>query len=161
MYDDLRSVAGQHLRHERVGHTMTPTALVHEAYLRLMGAEPPEVTSRSHLLGIIARLMRQILVNHALAKKTLKRGGGRPTLSLEAATVALEERSGDLVALDEALGRLAQIDPRQAAIVELRFFGNLTIQETADVLGVSARSVVSGWAFARAWLHGELRCDEL
>ncbi|MEZ6242970.1 MAG: ECF-type sigma factor [Phycisphaerales bacterium] len=155
-YEELHQLAGRCLNEERSGHTLQPTALVHEVYLRLVGERMPEVTSRSHLLGIASRLMRQILVNHALAKGAAKRGagGGGP---LDRAVEALEERRIDLVALDAALKDLAERDPLHARVVELRFFGGLTIEETAEVTGVSARKVVECWTFARAWLMKEMR----
>ncbi len=156
VYEELRRLAEVYLRHENVGHTLQPTALVHEAYMRLVGEKDPGISDRAHLLGVLARLMRQILVNHAVARKAEKRGRGWQRIPLDPAAQLMEDRSIDLVALDDALKRLAEMDPLRARIVELRFFGGLTIEETAEVVEISPRAVVQAWTVARAWLHKEV-----
>lgn len=156
VYDELRGLAQGYLNNERSGHTLQPTALVHEAYLRLVGEKSPGISSRAHLLGVAARLMRQILVNHAVARKADRRGKGWKRVPIGAAVDLLEERVIDLVAFDDALTRLAQMDTRQAQVVELRFFGGMTIEETAEKLGVSSRTVVAEWTMAKAWLRKEM-----
>ncbi len=156
VYDELRGLAQGYLNQERSGHTLQPTALVHEAYMRLVGEKTPDISNRAHLLGVAARLMRQILVNHAVARKTDRRGNGWKRVPIGAAVDLLEERAIDLVTFDEALSRLAKIDSRQAEVVELRFFGGMTVEETAEKLGVSPRTVVSEWTMARAWLRKEM-----
>jgi RNA polymerase sigma factor (TIGR02999 family) len=159
VYADLRRLAQVYLRREAPGHTLQPTALVHEACLRLIGnagASPPRLESGAHLIGVAARLMRQILVNHAHRRRTLRRGGDRRRLDLDPAMAVFEERAVDLVALDEALERLSGLDPRQARIVEMRFFGAMTVEETARALDTSVRTVERDWTMARAWLSREL-----
>ncbi len=156
VYDELHRLAGAYASRERVGHTLQPTAIVHEAYLRLVGEQTPSLTSRAQFLRIAARLMRQILVNHAVARATDKRGGCWSRIPLDDSLRLVEERSIELRALDEALEGLAKIDPRQAHLVELRFFGGLTIEEAARVLDISPRSVVAEWSCARAWLRKEI-----
>jgi RNA polymerase sigma factor (TIGR02999 family) len=156
VYGELRRIAKDCFRGEAIGHTLQPTALVHEVYLRLMGGPTPDITTRSHLIGVAARLMRQILVNYAHRRQAACRGGGRPRIALEPALALFEDRCVDLVALDEALEELTEFDPRQARVVELRFFGGLTVQETAEVLGVSVRTVERDWTMARAWLRREI-----
>ncbi len=156
-YSELHDLARRYLGGERSGHTLQPTALVHEVYLRLVGERMPEVSSRAQFLGIAARLMRQILVNHAVARKTDKRGAGWSRVPVDRAVEAMERGRVDIVELDQALRELAQRDPLHARVVELRYFGGLTIEETAEVTGVSARKVVACWTFARAWLLREMR----
>lgn len=156
VYDELRGLAQGYLNRERSGHTLQPTALVHEAYMRLVGEKTPDISNRAHLLGVAARLMRQILVNHAVARKANRRGKGWKRIPIGAAVDLLEERAIDLVTFDDALKRLAQFDARQAQVVELRFFGGMTIEETAEKLGVSPRTVVAEWTMARAWLRKEI-----
>jgi RNA polymerase sigma-70 factor, ECF subfamily len=159
VYSELRSIADAYLRRERPGHTLEPTALVHEAYARLVGSENLDWKDRAHFIAIAARSMRQILVNHALAKNAEKRGGGQHRLSLDEALAVFEDRSIDLLALDEALKKLSDLDPEQARVVELRFFGGLTVPEAAEALGVSVRTVERDWTMARAWLRRELVPD--
>ncbi len=156
VYDELRQLADRYLRRERPDHTLQPTALVHEAYLRLV--KQPEVRwqNRAHFFGIAAHVMRQILVNHAVSHRTAKRGGAASKVPLDDAAGLSQERDLDLLALDEALARLATLDPQQSRIVELRFFGGLTIDETADVLAISAATVKREWSTAKAWLHCEM-----
>ncbi len=159
IYHELRAVAGRYLRHQPSGHTLQPTALVHEAYLRLVGPQRASWTDRRHFLATAAVAMRQILVNHATHTPCLKRGGGRAGLTIEQVEPHAEQRDIDLVALDEALTRLAEIDPRQARIVELRFFAGFSVEETASVLDVSERTVHRDWTMARLWLRGEIEED--
>lgn len=152
-YDELRRLAGHYLASERRDHTLQPTALVHEAYLKLLRGGRVDVAGRSHFVGIAARVMRQILVDHAKAHQAAKRGGGRPKLTLEDVDGALDEPAVDLIALDEAMNMLAELDPRLSQMVELRFFGGQTNKEVAEVLGVSESTVAREWSMARAWLH--------
>lgn len=159
VYDQLRQLAAGQLRHERAGHTLQPTALVHEAYLRLVDQTRVQWQGRTHFLAVAASAMRRILVNHAKARDRLKRGGeGRDQrrVPLDDVVDSLTKRGTDLEALDEALRRLSGLDPQQARIVEMRFFGGMTVDEVARVLSISPRSVHREWAMARAWLRGEL-----
>jgi RNA polymerase sigma factor (TIGR02999 family) len=156
VYDELRRLARRYMRGERAEHTLQPTALVHEAYLRLIGQRDVEWQNRAHFFGVAAQLMRRILVDHARARKAEKRGGSAPKVSLDETLVFTEAKGADLLALDEALTRLTERDPRQGRIVELRFFGGLTEDEAAEVLGVSTRTVKRDWNVARAWLYKEL-----
>jgi len=152
VYDELYRLAAGQMARERGDHTLQPTALVHEAYLRLAMRKDVCFNDRRHFYRTAAMVMRSILINHARDRKRLKRGGGARPLPLDEATAAFEERAIDLVALDEALTKLGEIDPRQSEMIELRFFGGLTIAETAEVLGVSERTVQADWTLARAWL---------
>lgn len=156
VYPDLRRLANQHLRKERPDHTLQSTALVHEAYLRLEKQGVVKFENRSHFLAICSQLMRQILVEYARGRRTAKRDGG-VKLALDDIVVAARNRGADLVALDDALNQLAKLDAQQARIVELRFFGGLSIEETADVVGVSPATVKRDWAASRIWLHRELK----
>ncbi len=156
IYDELRRLAGRYIKRERPDHTLQATALVHEAYLKLFGQPTAAWADRSHFMAVAAIAMRRILVNHARSHRAARRGGGRARVALDEAAAVFEDRAIDLVALDEALKRLAQIDPDQARIVELRFFGGLSVEDTARLLGVSVRTVHYDWAMARAWLRGEL-----
>ena len=151
VYQELRRIAQQHLKQERPGHTLQSTALVHEAYLRLMKQGPVDVEHRPHFLAVASRLMRQILVDHARGHRAAKRGGGIK-LELNDAMNAYKPQNLDLLALDNALNELAKMDPQQSRIVELRFFGGLSIDETAEIVGVSPTTVKREWATARAWL---------
>ena len=160
MYDELRALAHAHLRRERVGHTLETTALVNEAYLRLAGQTALSPADRTRFFGIASNTMRRVLVDHARARTRLKRGAGEPPLPLDAADALLSEREADeLVVLDDALERLAAVNPRGSAVVQHRFFGGLTLDETADVLGVSAKTVQRDWLVARAWLRKEIARD--
>jgi RNA polymerase sigma-70 factor (ECF subfamily) len=154
VYDALRRIARYHLRGERAGHTLQTTALINEAYLKLVEQSVPW-QSREHFFGIAARLMRQILVDYARARQRLKRGGDRQQISITAAEIVHGE-AADLLALNDALETLAAVDAQKSQIVELRFFGGLTIEETAQVMGISTASVERGWRAARAWLQTEL-----
>jgi len=156
VYSELRSLAHHYLRQERPGHTLQSTALVHEAYVRLVGRNPPSLSNRSHFFGVAARLMREILVDHARAERAAKRGGGAPTVALAQANDVPQPEPVDVLMLDAVLTDLARLDERQSRIVELRFFTGLSIDETADALGISPATVSREWTTARAWLHREL-----
>lgn len=156
VYAELRRLAGSYLRREQMGQTLEPTALVHEAYLRLVDCSLPDWQSRAHFYGVAAHLMRQILVDHARERNAVKRGGGAAHLSLDENLAVSPEQESDLVALDDALERLAACGPRKAQVVELRFFGGLSEDEIAEVLKVSAITVRRDWQFSKAWLLREL-----
>jgi RNA polymerase sigma factor (TIGR02999 family) len=155
VYHELRRIAHRYLEKERPGHTLQTTALVHEAYLRLdkQGAAHPE--NRAHFFAMAAELMRQILVDYARSHRAAKRGGGQK-VTLDGATFSVKNKGVELIALDDALSGLAKLDPQQGRIVELRFFGGLSIEETAHVLGISPATVKREWATARVWLHHEI-----
>lgn len=159
VYDELRRQAARYLRRERVGHTLQTTALIHEAYLRLIDQKNVHWQNRAHFFGIAAQLMRRILVDHARTKKRAKRGGSDVRVSLSEATLQTQAQDLDIVALDEALERLAEIDEQQSRIVELRFFSGLTVEETAEVLSISTATVKRDWSMAKAWLHREVSGD--
>jgi RNA polymerase sigma factor (TIGR02999 family) len=156
VYGELRSLAHHYLRHERPGHTLQSTALVHEAYVRLVGRNPPSLSSRAHFFGVAARLMREILVDHARAERAAKRGGGASAITLAGVADVPQSEPVDLLMLDAVLTELARLDERQSRIVELRFFTGLSIDETAEALGISPATVSREWTIARAWLHREL-----
>jgi RNA polymerase sigma factor (TIGR02999 family) len=158
VYQELRRVAAGYLRRERPGQTLQATALVHEAYLRLLREQQVSWQNRAHFCAIAANSMRQILVERARARNAAKRGGGlhRITLDDALAPAKMDETGVDIDALDQALTRLAALDPQQARLVELRYFGGLTIEETAEVLGVSPATVKRSWVVAKAWLRKEL-----
>jgi RNA polymerase sigma factor (TIGR02999 family) len=156
VYAELRRLAQFYLRRERSDHTLSSTALVHEAYVRLAGQNPPEWQNRAHFFGISARLMRQILIEHARSHSAMKRGGGAGKITLEETQALQEQTSIDIIALDGALDRLTAMDAQQGKIVELRFFGGLTIEDTSEVLGISPATVKRDWVTARAWLHREI-----
>lgn len=160
VYDQLRGLAGRYMSRESVGHTLQPTALVHEAYLKLMGDQPVGWRDRAHFIGVVARAMRQILVNHAIRRRAEKRGGHAARVPLDDVIAAIEERSIDLVALDEALKELAVLDERQSRIVELRFFAGLSVKDTASVIGISPRTVDRESQIARGWLYREIASDQ-
>ena len=155
VYEELRRLAHQYLRKERPGHTLQSTALVHEAYLRLEKQGEVKFENRAHFMAICAQLMRQILVEYARRRGAAKRDGGYK-LSLDDVVVSAKSRDLDLVALDDALTQLSKLDPQQGRIVELRFFGGLSIEETAEVLGISSATVKRDWATARVWLLHEM-----
>ncbi|MFN7973982.1 MAG: ECF-type sigma factor [Acidobacteriota bacterium] len=157
VYAELRRIAARHLRGERREHTLQPTALVHEAYVRMVGESAPVWQNRAHFLGCAAQLMRHILVDHARAGKARKRGGGQAMVTLSDDVDRAADPEVDVTVLDEALEALAALDARQARVVELKFFGGLSIEETAEVLSVSSAVVRSDWTVARAWLKRELR----
>jgi RNA polymerase sigma factor (TIGR02999 family) len=156
VYNELHALAAHYLRHERNDHTLQPTALVNEAWLRLASREDPRWENRRHFYRAAAIVMRSILVNHARDRRRLKRGGQSKRVPLDDALLAFEDRAVDLIALDDALTKLALLDPRQIDIVELRFFAGLTIKETAETLGVSPRTVDADWSLARSWLQREM-----
>lgn len=156
LYGELRDIADRLLRREAVGHTLQPTALVHEAWFKLAGPNAPQPVDRAHYLALAARAMRQVLVDHARKRRALKRGGAVPDLTIADDRLGLAMPLDDLIALDDALRELAEHTPRLCRVVELRFFAGLSEDETADVLGVTARTVQRDWAKARAWLHAEL-----
>ncbi|HKR60856.1 MAG TPA: sigma-70 family RNA polymerase sigma factor [Pyrinomonadaceae bacterium] len=156
VYEELRKQAARYLRHERVGHTLQTTALIHEAYIRLVDQKNVHWQNRAHFFGIAAQLMRRILVDHARTKKRAKRGGSDIRVTFNDANVMGQSKDLDIVALDEALEHLATIDEQQSRIVELRFFSGLTVEETAEVLGISPATVKRDWSMAKAWLHREL-----
>ena len=155
VYDELRRLARHYMRRERAGHTLQTSALINEAYLRLVD-QSVAWQNRAHFFGIAARLMRQILVDHARAHQYAKRGGGAQKVSLDEAANLAQGRAAEIVALDEALESLTAIDPQQGRIVELRFFGGLTIEETSEVLGISHATVERDWSVARAWLRRQM-----
>ena len=160
VYDELRELASRYLNRERQDHTLQATALVHEAYMNLVDQTRVEWKNRAHFFGVAATAMRRLLINHAVARKTQKRGGDLRRVEWDEAVALYEERAIDLLGMNEALERLAGIDPRQARLVELRFFGGLSNQEIAEVLSVSMRTVEREWRMARAWLKSELRKGE-
>ena len=156
LYDDLRQVAHQYLRKARPGHTLQTTALVHETYLRLEQQHAPQFQNRQHFVAVCALLMRQILMGYERTRRAAKRGAGATAITLDDAIAPAKGRTVDLIALDDALTGLAQLDPQQSRIVELRFFGGLSIEETAQLLGLSPATVKRHWATARVWLHREM-----
>ena len=156
VYAELRKLAGRQLQNERSGHTLQPTALVHEAYVRLIGNDQPDYHSRAHFLGVASRVMRQILIDHARLRNADKRGGGQLTCALEDWMDHADERQPALLAVDDALQELEQSDPRRAKLIEMRFFGGLTAEESADVLGLPVEKVRADLRVAQAWLKREL-----
>ncbi len=157
VYDEMRRLAGSYLRNEREGHTLQPTALAHEAYLRLIDQRSVTWQNRAHFMGLAAQAMRRILADHARRRGALKRGGDVPRVSLDDHDVAADSREVEIQELDTALEDLAKLEPRQARVVEMRFFGGLSIDEAAEVIGVSPATVKRDWTLARAWLFRELR----
>ena len=157
VYDELRRLADHYLRDEHAAETLQPTALVHEAYLRLVAQRLPDWESRSHFFGVAAHLMRQILVDHARRKGSAKRGSGVEHVSIEEAVSVGFTGGREIEALDDSLNALAALDPRKAKVIELRFFGGLSVEETAAVLNVSPFTVIRDWNLAKAWLQREVR----
>lgn len=157
VYDELRRLAGRYLRRERPDHTLQPTALVNELYLRLVDQKNVRWQNRAHFFAIAARSMREILVEHARSHNAAKRGGGAPRLTLSKAVAFFEERDVDLLALDDALNELEVIDSRKSRIVELRFFSGLGIEEAAEVMGISSATVIRQWRLAKAWLYRRIK----
>jgi RNA polymerase sigma-70 factor, ECF subfamily len=155
-YRELRRLAAWHLRQERPGHTLQPTALVNELYLVLFQGEPVEWQTRAHFFAVAAQQMRRLLIDHARARHADKRGGHQIRVSITEIEGLASPEAADLLALDQALGRLEALEPRAARVVELRFFGGLTEKETSEVLGVSIATMKRDWTFARAWLINEL-----
>ena len=155
VYGELRQVAGRAMRGERPGHTLQPTALVHEAFLKLAGGAGVEWRDRAHFFGVAARVMREILVDYARQRGAAKRGNGA-RITLDDSLLISEDRLGDVVAIDEVVRRLEALDARQGHIVELRFFGGLSVEEVAEVMQISTPTVKREWQSAKAWLHREL-----
>jgi RNA polymerase sigma factor (TIGR02999 family) len=156
VYQELHRLAHQYMSRERPGHTLQTSALVNEAFLRLVDQRDVQWQNRAHFFGIAGQMMRRILVDYARNRRYAKRGGGAAQVSLDEELIVSEERSAEVVALDEALGRLAMFDQRKSQVVELKFFGGLSIEETAEVLGVSPGTVMRDWTLARAWLRREM-----
>lgn len=156
VYDELKRLAANRLRDERSNHTLQPTALVHEAYLRLIDQHSADWENRAHFFGLAAEMMRRILVNHAVKRNADKRFGNQTRIELDDAISFAQEKDVNLIQLDEALTKLAEFDPTQAKIVELRFFTGLTVEETAEVLGISDSTVKREWRMAKAWLTTNL-----
>ena len=156
VYDELHRLAHQYMNRERPGHTLQTSALVNEAFLRLIDQKDVHWQSRAHFFGIAAQMMRRILVDYARGRRYAKRGGDARHISLNEVAIVSEERAAEVVALDDALTGLAAIDPRKSQMVELRFFGGLTIEETAEVLAVSPGTVMRDWTLAKAWLRREI-----
>jgi RNA polymerase sigma factor (TIGR02999 family) len=158
VYQELHRLADYYLRRERQGHTLQATALINEAYMKIIDQHSVNWQNRAHFFGVAAQMMRRILVDHARSHLYAKRGGGAQKLTIdEAIGVPQQERDLELVALDDALNRLAEIDPQQCRIIELRFFGGLTIEETAEVLGISPATVKREWNWAKTWLYNEIK----
>lgn len=159
LYDRFRQLAANYLRQESPGHTLQPTALVHELYLKLIDQQQVDWQSRSHFLSLGSRAMRQILIDHARRRRRDKRGGQWHRITLDDNLASPPDHEVDLLDLETALQKLSRLDPRQASIVELRFFGQLTVAEVADVLGISKRTIEKEWTVIRAWLRRELSGD--
>ena len=160
IYHELRQLARHYMNRERPGHTLQTTALVNEAYVRLVNRKGVHWQNRAHFFAIAAQLMRTILVDHARSHAYAKRGGGAHKIALDDAMVVSQKRAAEVVALDDALKRLNEIDPQQSKIVEMKFFGGLTIEETAEVLGLSPATIKREWSSAKAWLYHELSRNE-
>lgn len=160
VYKELRLIAQRFLREEKPGHTLQSTALVHEAYLRLVDQSQMNWQNRAHFFGVAATIMRNILVDHARARQANKRGGPAPKLSLDEAVALPQKRDLELIAVDDALLNLSSFDPQQSRIVELRFFGGLTIEETSEVLGISESTVKRDWILAKTWIGRTLSGPE-
>ena len=156
VYEELKRQAKFLMLRERANHTLQPTALVHEAYLKLVNQHSVDWTNRAHFFGLASEMMRRILVNHALERKRLKRGSGETRIALDEAVTFAEERELDLVELDESLNELAKFAPRQAKIIELKFFGGLTNEESAEALGISPETIKRDWRVAKSWLKNNL-----
>jgi RNA polymerase sigma factor (TIGR02999 family) len=160
VYAELRQRAHRYMARENPGHSLQTTALIHEAYLRLADQKDKQWQNRSHFFAVAAQAMRHILVDYARSRNAARRGGAARVVSIEEAAVVSEERTIEIVELDEALETLAKVDPRKSRIVELRFFGGLSVEETAEVLNVSSITVMRDWNLAKAWLHRELSKTE-
>jgi RNA polymerase sigma factor (TIGR02999 family) len=156
VHDELRAIARRSLRNERAGHTLQPTALANEAYLRLVDLDRIDWRGRAHFFAVAAGIIRRTLIDHARKRRAARRGADPKRVSLEETILLANERPGELVDLDEALARLRELDARQERIVELRFFAGLSVEETAEVLGISSRTVKREWSVARAWLRADL-----
>ncbi len=156
VYGELRRLAQNNLKRERRNHTLSPTALVHEAFLRLAGSNQPDWQDRAHFFAVAARVMRQVLVDHARRHQAHKRGASFEKIDVDKGLVYAEGKSAEMLALDEVLNRLEQQDERQSRIVEMKFFAGLNFEEIAEILSVSSRTVKREWTMARAWLHQEI-----
>lgn len=157
VYKELRRLAAQHMRREREGHTLETTALVHEAYLKLAGGQPRDWQNRAHFFGVAAHIMRTLLVDYARAGNRVKRGGGERRVALDEKLSLAAPDPEALLAVDQALTRLSEMDPRAGRVVELRYFGGLNVEEIASVMNISEKTVKRDWNLARTWLQGELR----
>jgi RNA polymerase sigma factor (TIGR02999 family) len=157
VYDELHRLASRYLRHERRGHSLQTTALVHEAYLKLVDQKKANWHNRVQFFAAAAKVMRHVLVDYARSRNAAKRGGAYCRLSLDEAAISSEEKDGDLLILNEALNTLADIDPQQSRVVELRVFAGLTVEDTAEALGISPRTVKREWSMAKAWLHQQIK----
>lgn len=160
IYDELRRIAHRYAQRERNGHTLQTTALVNEAYLRLAGSEKRDWQNRSHFFAVTAQVMRHILIDHARRRRYLKHGGEAQQVSIESVSLMANERAAELIALDEALADFARLDARKARVVELRYFGGLSLEETAEAVGISLMTVRRDWQTAKAWLYRRLKNDE-
>jgi len=160
VYEELRRLAHRYMTQERPGHTLQTTAVVHEAYLRLIDQKHVQWQNRAHFFAIASQMMRRILITHAQSHAYAKRGGGALKVSLDEAAVLSQERASDLIALDEALKGLTAIDPRRSQVVELRFFGGLSNEEIAEVLNISTNTETRDWSVAKAWLHREMSKEQ-
>jgi len=160
IYEELRKMARRYMRQQNSGHTLQTTALIHEAYLRMVKLKEKHFENRAHFFGVAAQAMRHILVDYARQRHTAKRGGGVRPISLEEAAIVSQERAAELVAFDEALKELEALSTRQSRVVELRYFGGLSIEETAKVLSVSPETVMRDWNMAKSWLHRALKPGE-
>ncbi len=160
VYEELRRLARRHMRREREGHTLQTSALVNEAYLKMINEREMQWQNRAHFFAVAAQLMRMILIDHARARKVAKRGGGANQVPLDEALVVSDERAAELLALDDALKALEAVDERKSRIAELRFFGGLSVEETAEVLKISRATVMREWRMAKAWLYRELNQGE-
>jgi RNA polymerase sigma factor (TIGR02999 family) len=160
IYDELRRLAQQQLQREPDGHTLSPTALVHEAYMRLIDYSRMEWQGRAHFMAVASTAMRRILVDHARGHRSAKRGGMLKRISIDDVELGAEDRAELLIAIDDALGRLKEIDARQAQVVECRFFGGMTEEETAEALGIGLRTAKRDWAKAKSWLHREIAAEQ-
>ena len=157
IYSELRRRAANYMRHERKDHTLQPTALVHEAYIRLVNQHQVNWQSRAHFFAVASQVMRRILIDQARSRLRSKRGGDQHRVSVDDVSLPSNEASSELLAMNEALLRLAKVDDRQSKVVELRFFGGLSVPATAEVLGISTKTVKRDWSHAKAWLYGELK----
>jgi RNA polymerase sigma-70 factor, ECF subfamily len=157
VYEELHRAAARCLRHERPDHTLQTTALVHEAYIKLTAQRSARWQNRAHFFALASQLMRRILVDYARTKRRSRRGGGRQRVPLDEALLVSPERTDEMLAVDESLSRLEKLDARQARIVELRYFGGLTVEEAAEALGISAKTITREWNVAKAWLYGDLK----
>lgn len=156
VYDELHRMAGAYMRRERPSHTLQATALINEAYVRLVGSDHPHWENRAHFYAIAAHTMRQVLVSYAVRRRAGKRGGGEQAVDMDAELLVAEDRLGDVIVIDEVLERLERIDPRQTQLIELRFFAGMSVEETAEAMNVSPTTIKREWRLAKAWLHREL-----